>query len=238
MVMQTIYEPKGKAKEYGDLALNIYTGCPHGCVYCYAPAVLRKDKKKFHSQVESRKNIVEETKKRLAKGDIKGKEIFLCFTCDPFPVGVDDTATYRIIEAIKDSSNNVAILTKGRPCAGILAKLLNEHDRVGVTITEYMRKDQALEPNAARTVDRIDLLEKMKQIGVKTFVSFEPVYNPSLVYEYIKTMHCIDEYRIGKLNYAKSNIDWGEFGRECERLCVEHNRSYFIKAGLRQEMDK
>lgn len=25
--MKPIYEPRGAAKEYGDLALNIYTGC-------------------------------------------------------------------------------------------------------------------------------------------------------------------------------------------------------------------
>ena len=31
--MKPIYEPKGKAKEYGDYALNIYTGCPHSCYY-------------------------------------------------------------------------------------------------------------------------------------------------------------------------------------------------------------
>lgn len=29
--MRPIYNPKGKAKEYGDYALNIYTGCPHRC---------------------------------------------------------------------------------------------------------------------------------------------------------------------------------------------------------------
>lgn len=28
MVNNPIYKPKGTAKEYGDLALNIYTGCP------------------------------------------------------------------------------------------------------------------------------------------------------------------------------------------------------------------
>ena len=31
--MKPIYEPKGKAREYADLALNIYTGCPNGCEY-------------------------------------------------------------------------------------------------------------------------------------------------------------------------------------------------------------
>ena len=47
--MKPIYEPKGKAKEYGDYALNIYTGCPHRCYYCFAPSVLRRDREKFHS---------------------------------------------------------------------------------------------------------------------------------------------------------------------------------------------
>lgn len=36
--MKPIYEPKGKAKEYGDYAINIYTGCPHECFYCFAPS--------------------------------------------------------------------------------------------------------------------------------------------------------------------------------------------------------
>ena len=47
--MKPIYEPKGAAKEYGDYAINIYTGCPHGCFYCFAPSVLRRDREAFHS---------------------------------------------------------------------------------------------------------------------------------------------------------------------------------------------
>lgn len=38
--MKPIYKPKGAAKEYGDYAINIYTGCPHNCFYCFAPNVL------------------------------------------------------------------------------------------------------------------------------------------------------------------------------------------------------
>ena len=49
--MKPIYKPKGAAKEYGDLALNIYTGCPHRCFYCFAPNVLHKDRETFHSYV-------------------------------------------------------------------------------------------------------------------------------------------------------------------------------------------
>lgn len=63
--MKPIYEHKGRAKKYGDLALNIYTGCPHACYCCFAPNVLRKEKERFHSVVEPRKDIVSETKKQL-----------------------------------------------------------------------------------------------------------------------------------------------------------------------------
>lgn len=32
--MKPIYEPKARAKEYGDFAINIYTGCPHHWLSC------------------------------------------------------------------------------------------------------------------------------------------------------------------------------------------------------------
>ena len=34
-----IYEPRTRAREYCDLAVNIYDSCPHGCTYCYARAM-------------------------------------------------------------------------------------------------------------------------------------------------------------------------------------------------------
>ena len=47
--MNTIYKPKGAAAEYGDYAVNIYTGCPHRCYYCFAPNVLHREREAFHS---------------------------------------------------------------------------------------------------------------------------------------------------------------------------------------------
>ena len=47
--MEIIYEPSGRAKEYAELAANLYKGCDHRCVYCFGPKVLWKKREAFHS---------------------------------------------------------------------------------------------------------------------------------------------------------------------------------------------
>ena len=105
--MKPIYAPKGKAKEYGDYAINIYTGCPHRCYYCFAPNVLHRDRELFHSNISPRENIVEETAKQIVRENITGKLIHLCFTCDPYPTGYDSTPTREIIKTTASISIKV-----------------------------------------------------------------------------------------------------------------------------------
>lgn len=235
--VKPIYKPKGKAKEYGDLALNIYTGCTHGCTYCYAPSVLRKSREDF-TKVEPRKNIVNEVKKQLKREQIKDQLIHLCFTCDPYPTGIDTTPTREIIKAIKESGNHVQILTKGGTRAVRDFDLLDENDWFGVTITCNLNEAKKREPNAALPGLRLDTLGIAKSGGIRTWVSCEPVYEPETIFALIEVHgEKIDLYRIGKLNYEKSEINWHDFGHECERLCKEYGRSYYIKEGLRAEME-
>ena len=161
--MKPIYKPKGAAKEYGDLALNIYTGCPHRCFYCFAPNVLHKDRETFHSVVEPRKNIVEETRKQLQRENITGKTIHLCFTCDPYPTGYDTTTTREIIKLLKDSGNHVQILTKGDGTRDF--DLLDSGDWYGVTL-DGTRNNYCRE-NMLKIQDLYDAQAR----GIKTWVS-------------------------------------------------------------------
>lgn len=77
--MKPIYVPNGRAKEYGDYAVNIYTGCPHRCYYCFAPQVLHRKREVFHSCVEPRKDIVREVRRQLERENITEQLIHLCF---------------------------------------------------------------------------------------------------------------------------------------------------------------
>lgn len=230
MVTNPIYEPKGKAKEYGDLAINIYTGCPHRCYYCFAPDVLRRERETFHSHVEPRPGIVEAVKKQLERGNITGKTIHLSFTCDPYPTGYDTSATREIIKLIKQYGNHVQILTKGDGSRDF--DLLDSNDWYGVTIDGTKRESYS-------SLLLLADIMSAKELGIKTWVSFEPVINADAVLNCIKEYHMhFDKVKIGKLNYWPSGIDWKKFGYEAEKLCEELGLEYYIKDSLRKEMEK
>ena len=226
--MKPIYEPKGKAKEYGDYAINIYTGCPHECYYCFAPNVLHREREAFHKCVEPRKNIVEEVRKQIEREGITGKLIHLCFTCDPYPVGYDTTPTREIIKILKDSGNHVQILTKGDGRRDF--DLLDENDWYGITLDGAECK--------APVGARLNSLAEAHRRGIKTWVSFEPVTDAKM---FFAELHCVngivDKVKIGKLNYHPSDIEWKYFGKRAEELCQKLGINYYIKDSLRKEME-
>ncbi len=227
--MNTIYVPKGKAREYGDYALNIYKGCPHECFYCFAPNVLHREKEKFHTCVEPRENVVKETKKYLDTHNIKNKTIHLCFTCDPYPFGYDTTPTREIIKIIKESGNNVQILTKGDGSRDF--DLLDENDWYGITLDGTECK--------APLKERVGALFEANRREIKTWVSFEPVTDEEKFFHDLQTVSgIVDKVKIGKLNYHHSDIDWKSFGEKAEKMCKELKIDYYIKESLRREMGK
>lgn len=239
--MKPIYIPSGAAKEYGDYAINIYTGCPHRCYYCFAPSVLRRDRETFHSYVEPRKDIVAEVARQLERENITGKLIHLCFTCDPYPTGYDTTPTREIIKLLKKSGNHVQILTK----AGLEPMrdfdLLDANDRFGITYAGYSLAacfgSPLEEPCSGNVHDRLYTLKQAKNAGISVWVSCEPVLNAVDVLTFIQCADYVDLWKIGKLNYHPSDIDWKAFGERVESLCRAERRNYYIKDSLRREME-
>lgn len=227
--MKPIYEPKGKAKEYGDLALNIYTGCPHRCFYCFAPNVLHRDREQFHTVVNPREGIVEATRKQLETEQITGKLIHLCFTCDPYPTGCDTSVTREIIKLLKDAGNHVQILTKGTGLRDL--DLLDENDWYGITL-------DGLGKGTEQYRARVGGLAEAYARGISTWVSFEPVTNTRQFFEELHLVRpVVSKVKIGKLNYHKSDIDWKKFGHDAETLCQALGLDYYIKDSMRAEME-
>lgn len=245
--MKPIYVPKGRAKEYGDYAINIYTGCPHQCFYCFAPGVLRRDKETFHGCVTPREGIVDAVRQQLKREQLTNQTIHLCFTCDPYPSGCDSSVTREIIKILKEAGNHVQILTKNGKDAMRDFDLFDHNDWFGITYAGYKpgesERSPESEPYAGSWLDRLRALHTAYDLGIKTWVSAEPVLNAADVLNLIECADYVNLWKVGKLNYHPSDIDWKDFGERAERSLLARKRrnpnvDYYIKDSLRAEMEK
>jgi DNA repair photolyase len=235
---RVIYQPRGAAREYSELAVNLYKGCPHGCVYCYVPHCLRRKKEDFHSNFGPRKDIVNLIQKDLIEmKEAKDKRVVLfCFTCDPYPGDYEDNKyTQQALELFKAYNQPFQMLTKGGMKAARDFHLYKKTDAYATTLT-LLDEKQSLkwEPDAPLPKSRIESLRKAKEKGITTWVSFEPVVDPEQVYQlYETTKEFVDLYKIGKLNHYKSDVDWKLFGETMIDKCETDGKDYLIKDALK-----
>lgn len=235
-MFRPIYPPRTRAREYCDLAVNIYDSCPHGCEYCYARTMAKRFGKAWGNVVSPRPGIVEAVRRQLTGMRGQGQKIMLCFTCDPYPLDCDSWATRKVIQAIKESGNHVQILTKGDiRDARRDFPLLDANDSFGVTLTGASPEQ---EPGAVSHGARIRLLRDAAAAGIPTWVSCEPVIDTRAIEDFIVDLDFVGMWRIGKLNHRKSETDWRQFGIDMEALCKRLGRNYYIKEDLRAAMNK
>ena len=242
-IINPISKPEGRAGEYWEYVLNIYATCNHGCTYCYARSMYERwhGKGSFNAAPVVRSGLIEGLRKQLSKGEIVGRLIGLCDMCDPYPAEIDTSATREIIKLLKEYGNHVQILTKGGKRAERDFDLLDANDWFGATWCGYTVDDIDVvraEPNTGNPRERLRSIEKAKELGIKTWVSFEPVIGDvDVLYLLENHRDRFDKVKIGKMNYHPSEINWKEFGLKAEAICIEQGLNYYIKDSLRKEME-
>jgi DNA repair photolyase len=241
--MSMIYVPRGKAREYSPLALNLYMGCTHKCKYCYAPSCLQKPKETYFIIPEPRKNVISALSREI-KHNRPTQQVLLSFVGDVYCETVDNnTLTRGVLELLQEEKVAVAVLTKGgRRCLKDLDlfKKFDSHIQVGATLTFDNDADSAeWESGAALPDERLEVLGILKSNGIRTFASFEPVIVPDQSLRLIERslqMGCIDVYKIGKINNyggLDKTIDWTSFLSRCLDLLRPAGKQIYIKHDLR-----
>jgi DNA repair photolyase len=234
--MPIIYEPRGKAREYSDLAVNLYTGCSHACRYCYCPAILRKTVEAWAFDPQPRKNVLRELERDAKRMQGDSREILLSFMSDPYHC--DDAArlTREALLVLEHYGLRVQILTKGgRRSIQDFDILARNHWKYGATIIfQNERLRQQWEPGAAPIAERIEALRAARAMGVFTWVSVEPVVDTAEAIKVIEILRGeVDLWKIGKLNHDRpreSAIDWRRFLTEVEAAL--EGQQYMIKKDL------
>lgn len=241
--MSIIYEPKGRAREYAALAANLYSGCTHGCTYCFAPGQLHRVKAEFHAEGKPRKNCLEQLEKDAKKiHKCDHRTVLLSFSTDPYqPCEEKHGITRQAIEMLHSYNIGVEILTKGGMRAARDFDLLGQMDAFATSLTFQDPYDSLTwEPGAALPADRIAAMVTAHEKGIPTWASMEPVIDPIQTLRLIKITHPFcDFYKVGKLNHhaLEKTIDWQVFGWDAAQLLESLGKQYYIKEDLRKCME-
>lgn len=216
--MPIIYEPRGKAKEYSELACNLYTGCKHACKYCYCPAIMRKTLDQWAFYPKARTNILKQLEKDAQKMKGEQRQLLFSFMADPYQ---DDESAFLTRQALliceQYKFKNIQILTKaGFRVVKDFDILKRNNWKFGSTI--IFRDDklrQQWEPGAPSIESRYEAVKQAHKDGILTWVSIEPVIDTDQALKVMQDLKgYVNLWKVGKLNHFKeieSKIDWKKF---------------------------
>jgi len=186
-----------------------------------------------------KKNIIDALRKELTKFAPR-EQVLLSFIGDPYCVAEERNGITRdVLELLWEYHVPTAILTKGGSrClrdAGIFARF-EAPLKVGASLTFMCADDSRdTEPFAAEPGDRIEALEALASLGVKTWVSLEPVIDPRQTLRLIAETHrFVDEYRVGKMNHHPLDVDWAAFGYAAVEMLRTYGKAFYVKEDLRK----
>jgi DNA repair photolyase len=193
----------------------------------------------FWGDPSPRKDVLSGLRRQLETGEFTGKQVFLSFTTDPYqPIEEHELVTLRALHLFLEFGVNWKVLTKS-----MLAErdfgLYREGDEFGMSLTYSDLHDSSYyERQAASPLDRIRTLKMAKRFGIPTWASIEPVIDPDQTLELIRLSHeFVDHYKVGKINYKQSDVDWKRFASEVIGLLESLGKSYYVKDSLRVFMD-
>jgi DNA repair photolyase len=249
--MRVIYEPRGRAKEYSDLACNLFTGCSHACKYCYAPAIRRQTLDTWSSTPAPRKHIIEALAKDCEdmrrNPELSGREILFCFMSDPYQSEEAAAITRKALEIVTSHGQRCQVLTKGGMRASDDFRFMAQHGiKFGSTIIfADDRLRRSWEPGATPIEERLYAVKQAHELGVYTWVSIEPVINPDEALAVINALSgYVNLWKIGKINHNKAvedSVDWAEFLTRVTALLEKEKADlpvglgdYYIKKDLRR----
>ena len=160
-----------------DYSFNCYTGCAHGCVYCYARFMQRfhPHKEPWGKFVDVKVNAAEVLARQLRR--LAPGSVFTCSACDGWQsVERHYRLTRRCCRMLLEAGFRLNILTKSELVLRDLDVFAGRDVRLGVTITTPDETNARLwEPKASSVSARLRVLREAKAAGLKTAVMFGPL---------------------------------------------------------------
>ncbi len=153
--------------------LNPYTGCGHGCLYCYITSYIPDA---FNPR--PKEDLLDKVRRDLEKIP-KGAVVSLSNSSDPYtPPEARLGLTRRVLQMLLERGYKVLIVTKSPLVLRDLDIFQRHRGRVAVQITiTTLREELAsvLEPRAPLPAGRLDAVRRLSEAGVPVTVRLDPL---------------------------------------------------------------
>jgi DNA repair photolyase len=179
MMVREIYAKSilSKSKVY-DYTINAYTGCRHGCTYCYARFMKRTTGhiEPWGEFVDVKINAPELLQKEVNKKS-RGR-VWISGVCDAYqPIEAKYKLTAKCLEILVTHDWPITIQTKSPLVLRDKDLIGKARDiEVGLTVTTADDNVRRLfEPNTPPIEERINALNELYQGGIRTFAIIAPM---------------------------------------------------------------
>ncbi len=175
---------KSKLPE-SDYVINPYSGCVHGCVYCYARFMKRftGHREPWGSYLDTRANAAAVLREQLSHRSAPLKQVvFFSSVTDAYqPPEKQYKLTRSLLEVLLEYQVPISILTKSDLVLRDL-DLLRQFERCNVGLSLMTLDDELarrLEPRASSPSRRLQALHTLHENGLRTSAFISP-YLPGL----------------------------------------------------------
>lgn len=168
-----------------EASINIYRGCEHGCVYCFARPTHEylglSSGLDFESRIFVKEDAPQLLRKELAKSAWKPMVLAVSSVTDCYqPIERQLGLTRQCLEVLLDFRNPVALITKNRLITRDidLLKQMRDYHCVSVNISlSTLNADVArvMEPRASSPEHRLAAIEELASAGISVNVLVAPV---------------------------------------------------------------
>jgi len=152
------------------LTFNLYTGCDHACLYCYASGYIPS-----FSDCRPKKSLLQRLEREAA--GLKGETLSISNSSDPYPALEAQTGLMRkCLEILSQHDCKVHIVTKSDIVARDIDLLRNIPSMVSLTITtDDDNVAKLIEPCAPAPSERIKTVQTLVAKGIPTSVRIDPI---------------------------------------------------------------
>jgi DNA repair photolyase len=207
-----------KSKIY-PYVVNPYTGCQHGCSYCYARFMKRVTghTEPWGEFVDVKINAAALLRQEITKK--KRGKVWVSGVCDPYqPLEVKYRLTRQCLEILARNAWPVIIQTRSPLVLRDIDILTEARDfEVGFSVTTADDRIRTLfEPAAPPINDRIQALDELHRAGIRTYAMVAPVL-PGAEGLAALLKGKVDYVLIDRMNYHYADGVYRKYGLEDKR---------------------